>query len=147
MLTRPSRTNAGHAQGFTLIELMIVVVIAAILAAVALPSYREYMLRGRIAEATSNLQEMRTVTERWFQDRRTYVGMPCTMTSATTNFAFACVSDANSYTVTATGATTMAGFVYTIDQTNARRTTALPSGWTGASAASTCWVRRKGGTC
>jgi len=41
----------------------------------------------------------------------------------------------------------MAGFAYTIDERNNRRTTALPDGWSGAGASSTCWVNRKSGTC
>ena len=43
-------------QGFTLIELMVVVAIVGILAAVAYPSYQDYVTRGQIAEGTSTLE-------------------------------------------------------------------------------------------
>ena len=53
-------------QGFTLIELMIVVAIIGILAAIALPAYQDYTTRAQVSEALSLAQGARTsVTEYW----------------------------------------------------------------------------------
>jgi type IV pilus assembly protein PilE len=54
----------GHA-GFTLIELMVVVGIIAIVAAIALPSYKTQVLKGRRAEAINGLGELQLRQERW----------------------------------------------------------------------------------
>lgn len=125
--------------GFTLIELMIAVALVAILAAVALPSYQEYVRRGNIPEATGGLGQGRITMEQWFQDNRTYVGAACPGNGK--NFNFGCVTTAATFTITATGKSGMAGFTYTIDQNNAR-TSVTPWG-NGL----TCWITRKGESC
>jgi type IV pilus assembly protein PilE len=139
--------SLGPLGGFTLIELMVVVAIVAILATIALPSYRDYVLRGRIAEGTAALTAKRTAIEQWFDNNRTYATAPaaiCT-NSPTTSFAFACtVQTATAFTITATGQGPAAGFAFTIDETGARATTGVPAGWaTNAN----CWVSRRDGSC
>ena len=136
--------------GFTLIELMITVAIIGILASVALPAYTSYLTRGRIPDATSNLAAKRVKMEQFFQDNRTYVGGPAP--AATTNFTYAATNPggAATYTITATGIGSVAGFVYTIDQANTKRTTAAPAAWKTASmpgTPATCWIVKKGGLC
>ena len=138
-------------QGFTLIEVMIVVAIVAILAAVAIPSYTEYIQRSRIIESTSTLASMRVKMEQYFQDNRSYVNS-CTAGTvaptpvATTFFTYLCSNLGNStYLVTATGVGAMANFGFTIDQANNQLTTAVPSNWTLPTAQ--CWVKKRDGSC
>ncbi len=61
-------------RGFTLIEVMITVAVIAILAAVALPNYIEYVTRSKLVEAKTNLSDMRTRLEQYFLDNRAYPG-------------------------------------------------------------------------
>jgi type IV pilus assembly protein PilE len=142
-----------HAKGFTLIEMMITVAIVAILAAVAVPAYSQYVMRSKISEAVANLSDMRVKMEQHFLDNRTYATAcaPGTLAPTPTGkyFDYDCARTATTYTITATGkaAQGLGGpppFVYTIDQNNTRQTTSVPPGWTGSA---TCWVLRKDGAC
>ena len=129
-------------KGFTLIELMIVVAIVAILGAIALPSYSDYVARGKIAEATSTLSEMRTRLEQWYADRRTYEGFGCSPTEQPSSFSVACDLAVNAYTITATGQAGqgMSGYAYTIDQSNAKTATMPDS-------SGNCWLMKRGDSC
>lgn len=146
--------------GFTLIEIMVVVAIVAILSAIAVPSYRDYVTRGRVVEATSGLADARSRMEQYFQDNRTYPtgcviqpaapGATEVQLTSLQSFDLACALAANAYTVTATGKVAMAGFTYTINEQNVRTSafsgSGASAGWTAA-APNTCWVIRKGGYC
>lgn len=59
--------------GFTLIEVMITVVIIGILAAIAYPSYQQYVLRGNRSEAMALLNEAAAREERYFAQNNAYV--------------------------------------------------------------------------
>ena len=62
--------------GFTLIELMIVVAIIGILAAIAIPNFIGMQKRAKTSEAKSSLGEIRTLEEAYRAENDTYVGVP-----------------------------------------------------------------------
>jgi len=151
----------ARAAGFTLVELMIVVAIIAILAAIALPIYSTYITRSKLTEAQNNLSALRVSMEQYFQDNRQYTsatgtgtttgcGVPMP-TSALANggnsiakyFTYSCTATASSYMITATGnsGTPVANFQYTIDNNNTRATPGANGWYTGAT---NCWVTAKG---
>ena len=61
-------------QGFTLIELMIVVAIIGILAAVAIPAYTDYMKRGKVSEAVQLTGGLKTPAEEFVSSKGYYPG-------------------------------------------------------------------------
>jgi len=144
-------TRPASVCGFTLIELMIAVAIVAILAAIAYPSYTDYVIRGRVVDATNALASTRARMEQYFQDNRKYSAgggftPPCSISQVVGAFTVVCLTAPTDtrYTITATGSGTTAGFAYTVDQDATQSTTlTAPSRW--GTGTYPCWVTKRGG--
>jgi type IV pilus assembly protein PilE len=120
--SRPARVR--RQDGFTLIELMITVAIIGVLAAIAYPSYKEYVAKGRRAEAQALLMQSAQWMERFYAENYSYstntAGVSVndsTMfparykqspTSGTAAYTIAAAASATTFTVTATRTGTMA---------------------------------------
>ncbi len=68
------RLRRARVGGFTLIELMVVIAIVAILAAIALPAYGDSVRKSRRGQAKADLTELAQRAERWHTVNNTYVG-------------------------------------------------------------------------
>jgi type IV pilus assembly protein PilE len=146
--------------GFTLVEVMIVVLMISILAAIAMPAYTDYASRGKIVEGHSLMSDTRLKLEQFYQDNRNYGTGTCGTTAGGTttvpmpttakHFTYACTLGGGGQTFTLTAASkspalgSAAGdYTFTLNESNARATTKFK----GASTSLNCWILKKGDTC
>jgi type IV pilus assembly protein PilE len=154
-LIRPARP-AGR--GFTLLELMVAVAVVGILAAVALPSYTDYLRRGRLPEAFTFLSNYQVTLEQHYQDFRAYgTGTTCAPDTAGTTkvisaptgvkyFTFSCAltGSGQGYLLTATSTAALgSSHVYTVNHSSTKTTTTFKG---VAQSGKNCWLV-KGGEC
>ena len=145
-----SGAHRRDAAGFTLIELAITILIISILTAIAVPSYADYVLRGRLNGATALLKSTRERLEQFYSDNRTYAiaSGACAISAfvdTDSQFSFGCVvtNGGQQFTLTATGAGMASAFVYSLDQAGIERTLAVKSGWSSAALPVTRFIVRK----
>ena len=153
--------------GFTLIEIMITIVIVAIIAAVAIPNYTDYITRSKFAEAHAQLADYRVKMEQYYMDNRRYSTVASTtaavcgaaVPTGTKYFDDSCVASggtaagAQQFVLTAAGRSDQGldGISYTLNHANARSTTVTAAsamakkGYTAATTA--CWVSKKPAQC
>lgn len=134
---------------------MVTVAVVGILASVAIPSYRDYVRRGQVVDASTFLSDYRVKMEQYFQDNKNYgTGTACVNGAnspawasfpPSQYFTYACAlrDSGQGYRITATGYGASArGHVYSIDEANVRATTTFK----GETVSKSCWLL-KGDEC
>lgn len=134
-----------HMRGVTLIELMIVVVVVSILAAVAFPNYREYAARAKRNEARAALLQLATNQERFYLNNNTFSADMTDLGFANDPF----TTDSGSYVVDVTAASASnfsATATYQLGGSEATKCLTFTLDGRGVKTSgpdTNCWVRKR----
>ena len=137
---RLTRVGSPCRNGFTLVELMIVVAVVAILAGVAFPSYQEHVRKARRSDGKEALLRLQIEQERWRTNNASYASSPATLGLGTASVEGYYTIGITSGSATATGytATATATGVQTADTGCTTLTLTVGSGSEQRTPA-TCW--------
>jgi type IV pilus assembly protein PilE len=143
-----SPTKPRNPQGFTLLEMMIVIAIIGILAIIAIPSYKSHVTNAKIPDAFVGLNDLAAKAQNYYADTKNYDGYPCTTAASSANYTFTCTPGngtgmaVQTIVFRATGKNDLTGYVYTLNESSAK-TTSQPGGITS----NNCWMKTTGGSC